>query len=224
MLTGWWVQGVLETGGAALLLSWVVGVIGSIVLHELAHGWTAIRLGDRTPIETGHMTWNPLVHLGTFSMIVFVLFGIAWGAMPVDPSRVRGRYGDVLVTLAGPLMNVCLAALAIVLGGLWEAMAEGMGVGRPLRGNAADFFFIAAMLNIFLAIFNLLPIVPLDGGRIVSRFSRAYAELAGNEQGQWLMLGVFLLFFWFGADPIFALARAIAQSGIGGIAGAIGGG
>jgi len=60
----WWVIQVLDSFGPAFLASWIVWVIGSITLHELAHGWAAIWQGDRTPVLTGHMTWNPLVHMG----------------------------------------------------------------------------------------------------------------------------------------------------------------
>src|SRR5687768_7769180 len=80
----WWVTEALAAGGPVYVYSWVVIVVGSIVLHELGHGWMAIRLGDRTPLETGHMTWNPVVHMGMYSLVVFALIGIAWGMMPVD--------------------------------------------------------------------------------------------------------------------------------------------
>ena len=80
---GWWVTDALSVS-PVLLISWVVWVIGSIVLHELAHGWAAISRGDRTPIERGHMTWNPLIHMGGMSLLVFAVVGIAWGMMPVN--------------------------------------------------------------------------------------------------------------------------------------------
>jgi hypothetical protein len=106
-----------------------VWVIGSIVLHELAHGWAAIRLGDTTPRDLGHMTWNPLVHMGGFSLVVFAVIGIAWGMMPVDPSRLRGRYGDALVALAGPAMNIVLAAVSFAV---WLVLWLWLGGrGRP---------------------------------------------------------------------------------------------
>src|SRR3954447_26147620 len=97
-----------------------ITVVVSISLHELAHGIVAIWLGDRTPIETGHMTLNPAVHLGPISLICLLLAGIAWGSMPVTPSRLRGRYGDALVAAAGPIMNLLLGAIALVALGLWR--------------------------------------------------------------------------------------------------------
>ena len=87
---------VYDSGGLAAVLGWVFWVIFSICLHELAHGWAAIWQGDRTPRETGHMTMNPMVHMGGASLIVFALVGIAWGLMPTDPSRYRwGRRGRI---------------------------------------------------------------------------------------------------------------------------------
>ncbi|MBT5381502.1 MAG: site-2 protease family protein, partial [Phycisphaerae bacterium] len=91
-------------------MSWIFWVLLSITLHELAHGWAAIWEGDKTPIETGHMSANPVVHMGRFSLIVFALIGFAWGLMPVRPWRFRhGRLGEAIVAIAGPAMNLALA-------------------------------------------------------------------------------------------------------------------
>src|SRR5262245_41654647 len=111
----WWVYQYYHAGMTIELLSWVFWVLLSVTLHELGHGWMAMRLGDQTPELTGHMTLNPLVHMGPFSLIVFVLTGIAWGTMPVDPTRFRmGRHGDALVSLAGPAVNLGLAVVCFV--------------------------------------------------------------------------------------------------------------
>ena len=79
----------------------VFSIVVSVVLHELAHGVAAIWQGARTPIELGHMTLNPMVHMGGMSLVAAFVIGMAWGAMPVTPHRFRhGRLGDVLVSLA----------------------------------------------------------------------------------------------------------------------------
>ena len=114
MNTGWWVADVLHGAGPFMLLSWIFWVIFSITLHELGHGWAAIRVGDDTPVRTGHMSMNPLVHMGATSLIVFAVVGIAWGAMPVNPSRFRGKHADALVAAAGPAINVGLFVICIV--------------------------------------------------------------------------------------------------------------
>lgn len=213
MLGSWWVADVLGSpNGTVRLVSWVVIVIGSIVLHELGHGWAAISRGDRTPIETGHMTWNPIVHMGHMSLIMFLLFGIAFGAMPVDPSRFRGRYASAYVAAAGPAMNLILTLACILFGGIVLAFAP--RIGEPLAGNLFMFFSLGAMLNIILMLFNLLPIPPLDGSRILANFSPGYARLWYSENAQWVAMGLFILVFLFGGQYLVPLATEISGKGI----------
>ena len=189
----WWVSD-LWGRDPAMLISWVVWVIGSITLHELSHGWVAIRLGDKTPIYSGHMTWNPLVHMGNMSLLMFAVVGIAWGLMPVDPTRLRGRHGDAIVSAAGPAMNIALAAAAIVLGGVWLAL--GKGVGQPLFGNVVTFFWAGAFLNMILAGLNLLPVPPLDGGHIAASFSPTIRRWMSEPQTAMIatLVTIFIIF------------------------------
>lgn len=210
---GWWVQDLWNepTRGPVWVVSWLVWVIASIVLHELAHGWAALRLGDPTPRVTGHMTWNPLVHMGPYSLGALAIFGIAWGAMPVDPSRMRGRHADALVAVAGPAMNLALAIVATTCLILWRPLADGslisgMTIGEPLGGNLASFLFIGAFLNVILLMFNLIPVMPLDGGRILAHYVRPYRDFVHTEHGMWISLGGMLLFFWFAGGIIFPAA------------------
>ncbi|MDX2114523.1 MAG: site-2 protease family protein [Planctomycetota bacterium] len=195
-----------------MLASWIVWVIGSIVLHELAHGWAAIREGDDTPIATGHMTWNPLVHMGGLSLLMFALVGIAWGAMPVNPSRFRGRWSDVIVSLAGPAMNLLLATVAVVLAALWATYAR--AVGDPLFTNVFAFFFTGAFLNVGLAAFNLLPVPPLDGARILAGLSPAFARLVSHPNAAMISLVAMVVLFTQGGGVIFGMAEAAAGWGV----------
>ena len=80
----WWVHQEYRSGGLVAVLSWAFWVIFSITLHELGHGWAAIRQGDDTPRRLGRMTLNPLVHMGVPSLVMFALIGIAWGAIATD--------------------------------------------------------------------------------------------------------------------------------------------
>lgn len=218
MMNGWWVADVLGgNNGLVVFVSWVVVVIGSIVLHELAHGWAAISRGDRTPIETGHMTWNPVVHMGPYSLLLFVFLGIAFGFMPVNPSRMRGRYAEAFVAAAGPAMNVALAVVCIILAGLIDGLATGMQ--EPLRTNLYQFFFMGAWLNILLCLFNLLPFPPLDGSRILGNFFPSYANLWYTENGRWVALGIFLLVFFFAFDYIVPAAQHVSVWGVDLVAG-----
>lgn len=222
----WWVHDVWNDN-PALLVSWVVWVIGSIVLHELAHGWAAIRFGDRTPIDTGHMTWNPLVHMGGMSLVCFALVGIAWGAMPVDPSRMRGRHADALVSLAGPAMNLLLAIAALAVGIVWMGVAGGHWIAgvradEPLYTNVWLFFRAGVWLNTILMLFNLAPVPPLDGSRIVGHYAPAYRRYFESENGQWVGWGLLLLLFFFGARYILDFSSSIAVGAWDALAGALG--
>ncbi len=212
-MSGWWISDILnapDINGKVWVVSWIVWVIGSICLHELSHGWTAIRLGDDTPRLSGHMTWNPLVHMGGFSLIIFLLIGIAWGAMPVNPSRLRGKYGDAIVAIAGPAMNLLLAIGALVLLIIWVPLTQGQLIGSitvsdPLATNMRVFLALGAVLNIVLMIFNLLPIPPLDGGRIAMDLIPSFRNMLMSDTGRWVMLGAFVLVFVYAGDIMFGI-------------------
>jgi Zn-dependent protease len=199
-----------------LAVAWVLWVIASVVLHELGHGVAAIRCGDDTPRLTGHMTWNPLVHMGTWSLIMFALFGFTWGMMPVNPNRFRGRYDDAKVAFAGPLVNLILFSACAVLAVLWVVYAG--AVPDPMKKNMFTLLWAGVMINIVLFLFNLLPVPPLDGSRILATFSPGYARLWQGENGAIIGMIAFALVFFvvggrvaeFGMD----LAHEIIGAGV----------
>ena len=172
----------------------VITVVVSICVHELAHGITAVRLGDRTPIESGHMTLNPAVHMGLFSIMALLLAGISWGAMPVNPDRLRGRYGDAIVAVAGPVSNAILALLALTSLGLWYRFDGILDKGTP-TGNLQYLLLIFGYVNIMLAMFNLIPIPPLDGSRILENFSDGYRTIAEHLTSTGASMMVFIVAF-----------------------------
>lgn len=196
----WWVNNLVAIGGPSLVLAWTLWVVLSITLHELAHGWAAVWCGDRTPIETGHMTWNPVVHMGVPSLVLFALCGLAYGMMPVDPSRFRRWWHDAIVSLAGPLMNLAIAVFAVVVAGLAVRYgAQAGGQGAKVAVQLVQFMWWGAVLNLMLALFNLVPAPPLDGWRILGTFVPGYRRAFESEGGMLLglvMLGV--LFFYGG--------------------------
>ncbi len=205
-MSGWWISDYQATMGTAFIVSWIVWVVVSVVLHELSHGWAAIALGDDTPRATGHMTWNPLVHMGGFSLLVLLLIGIAWGMMPVNPSRLRGRHGDAIVSAAGPAMNIALFIASSLACVAWIVLGDRFGVRDPLYMNLAQFFFVGAFLNIALAAFNLIPAPPLDGSRILASFVPPYDRMLRSPNGQWIGLGIFVLIFMMGGSYLFGFA------------------
>lgn len=193
----------------------IISVVISIVLHELAHGWAAISRGDRTPIELGHITLNPLVHMGGFAMAALFLVGISWGMMPVNPSRMKGKYAGAFVAFAGPLMNLGLAGLGMLLIAVIMRL-----IGQPADGTPMDnlvyLLTVFAVMNLVLFMFNLIPIPPLDGSRILADLVPAYRNfLSSPAAGGVMMAGFFFVFLVAGrvifpaAFNIFGLAMGV---------------
>lgn len=205
----WWVTSAME-GGVIVLGSWVFWVIFSICLHELAHGYAAIWQGDDTPRATGHMTWNPLVHMGPTSLLFFAILGIAWGAMPVNPYNFRSRYGDAIVAVAGPLTNALLMILCVIGSVVWVLTAQ--GVGEPYYKNVLIFFELGAMLNAVLMVFNLLPVPPLDGSKILADFVPSYGRLWEGERGAIVGLMVFALVFFYSGSFVFKAGQRVVDT------------
>lgn len=190
----WWAADFYQRD-PAYFASWVFWVIFSIVMHELSHGWAALRAGDDTPRVTGHMTWNPLVHMGPQSLLMFAIVGIAWGAMPVSPHRFRGRHDEAKVAGAGPAMNLGLGLVASVLAALWIRLG-GSAVSQDVHDNILTFFFTGATVNLALMILNLLPVPPLDGSKILASYFHGYRRIIYGDQGPMIALAGMVILFW----------------------------
>jgi Zn-dependent protease len=145
-----------------VFLMLVAALIGAISMHEYAHALAADLQGDRLPRALGRLTINPLKHLDPLGTLCLVLVGFGWGK-PVEfrPQALSSkRFGAAIVALAGPFMNLALALAA--------AFAF-VAVGRPL-GAVGLFLQLFFAINVFLAVFNLLPLPPLDGSRLLTIF------------------------------------------------------
>ncbi|HEX6661118.1 MAG TPA: site-2 protease family protein [Sphingomicrobium sp.] len=154
---------------------WLVPLVIAIVFHEVAHGLVARRLGDPTAEQRGRLTFNPIKHVDPFGTVILPLIlaisnaGAIFGwakPVPVDYARLRKPRRDmVLVALAGPGMNLLLAFAGVLI------LAATLALSGGAEGGAAEFIVLNALnfvyINIFLGIFNLLPIPPFDGGHVV---------------------------------------------------------
>jgi Zn-dependent protease len=193
----------------ALQLSvWAIPVILAITLHEAAHGFVAWRLGDDTAYRMGRVTFNPIRHIDLFGTIVMpallllasggrVLFGYA-KPVPVRFSRLRKPRRDmVLVAAAGPGINLAMAMAAAMA--LRPAMALPGDAGPWVANNLIN----GVWINVLLCVFNLLPIPPLDGGRVAAgllppALARPYARL--EPVGILIVLACVFLLPWLGAQ------------------------
>jgi Zn-dependent protease len=193
-----------------MYFAWIICVILSITLHELAHGWAAIKLGDRTPIDTGHMTLNPVVHMGWFSIIMACTIGFAFGAMPVDPTRFRGKYADAIVSVAGPAMNFLIAIIALVVYALFVAFFAPQ-LPKHVVENLAILLSVMAFLNIMLGLLNLIPVPPLDGSKILANFNRGYANLISDPTMQGVFFAVVIAVMIFGGRVLSPIAQNIVN-------------
>jgi len=210
MNTGWWVHEWWQYVGPIAVVSWIFWVLFSISLHELAHGWAALWQGDPTPRIYNRMTMNPVVHMGPWSLLMFALIGIAWGVMPVNPSNYRwGRQGRFFVAGAGPAMNVVLAIIAMTCGAIWARYAPANGA---VYDNVSLFFLLGGMLNIVLALFNMLPVPPLDGADVLSGLSHRAYEFFQSPNAQMVGMLIVLAIFLTGVGgAVFSVARTISD-------------
>lgn len=138
----------------------------AIVLHEWSHGYVSYKLGDPTPKMEDRLTLNPLKHIDIIGLLFLIVARVGW-AKPViiNPEYYKNKkWGTVLVSIAGPLMNFILAFFTVIL--MKIAIMQGLYVGDML----VDFLVTLLSINLSLGIFNLFPIPPLDGSKIWSAF------------------------------------------------------
>jgi len=181
-----------------ILLS--IPLLYSIIIHELAHGWVAYRMGDPTAKLLGRLSLNPLKHLEPVGTLMLFVFGFGWAKpVPVNFSNLReGRKGFIFVSAAGIVANTLLAFTAFLLNRLLSPSPSGI---------LAPLLYYMAQVNIMLAAFNLIPIPPLDGSKILmgvtsGAFQRFLISL--ERYGFFIIIGLLYL----GAlDPLIAFFR-----------------
>ena len=168
-------------------LSWVLIVIFSICMHECAHAFTALKCGDDTAAEEGHLSLNPWIQMGPASLIILFLFGIAWGAVPVNVANFRRKTDAALVAFAGPLMNLILC-ICMALGAV--LFAKFIGDDHP----AHEFFVVASAANGVLFLFNMLPVPMFDGWTVFSLFFPTMQRVGAQQAQHFGMVFLVLVF------------------------------
>jgi Zn-dependent protease len=170
--------------------AFIIAILIAITVHEWAHAFTAYRLGDSTAKYAGRLTLNPLAHIDPIGALMFVIVGFGWAKpVPVDPRNLRNyKWGNTLVALAGPVSNLVLATVAVIgleLIGRHASISPmdllSGGGDLTVQGLLLQVLASSIFVNLGLMAFNLLPIAPLDGSKIVEpfvplRYQDAYDE------------------------------------------------
>lgn len=175
-----------------ILLS-ILPALLCITLHELSHGYVAYRLGDTTARDAGRLTLNPLRHIDLMGLAMMVVFKFGWAKpVPVNMYRFRNpKRGMALTALAGPACNLLLSAAALFLYGLLVIPCGDGAAGRVVL----ELFYLTAYISLALAVFNVLPIPPLDGSKVLFSLlpDAAYDRLMRYERyGSLLLLALML--------------------------------
>ena len=185
-------------------MAFLLGLVVGITVHEASHAASAYLLGDDTAYRDGRVTLNPLSHLDVMGSLMLLMAGFGWGKpTPVVPSKLRGGvFGPVAVALAGPVSNLVIVAICAALYLL-----------PPFQDTAGYLYILvvmAAFTNALLFVFNLIPIPPLDGSKIVFPFLPRALDgfvMFMNQYGPMILLGLILISF-FTNLPIFGVLLA----------------
>ncbi|MGH2378484.1 MAG: site-2 protease family protein [Candidatus Limnocylindria bacterium] len=188
----------------------VIAIALGIAVHEFMHAYTAHRMGDDTARHMGRLTLDPRAHLDLWGSLLIVLIGFGYGKpVPVSEGRLRSPAAYALVAAAGPLTNVVLAAVA--------ALPLRTGTAGVLGAAYADILGTIVIINCLLAVFNLVPIPPLDGSKVVYGLlppRQAYAWRTYEQYGPFVLIAVIFLLPYLRIDflgpVVIGPARALA--------------
>jgi Zn-dependent protease len=188
-------------------IAFIIAIVLGITVHEFMHAYAAHRLGDDTARLLGRLSLNPMAHLDPFGSLLLVLAGFGYGKpVPFNESRLRTTMGVTFVALAGPIANVALAALC--------ALPLRFGTASVIGGAYEEILTAIVLWNCVLAIFNLVPIPPLDGANVIYGLlppRMQYSWRTYQQYGPFLLLAILLLAPRVLSTLVFGPALALAR-------------
>lgn len=188
------------TSGILNLLLTVPGVLIALTFHEFAHAWAANKLGDDTPRYQGRLNLNPLSHIDPIGFVFLIVAGFGWGKpVQIDPRNFNGKYSlskaEAIVSAAGPIMNFILAFVFLIIYYVLFVATNALA-GLSMQWQQIIFAIITytVSINIGLGVFNLIPLPPLDGSKILTHFL-PYKAREWFYRNQQIFYIVFLVLF-----------------------------
>lgn len=186
-------------------LAFVGALLIALTIHEFSHAFVAFKLGDPTAKLEGRLTLNPIAHLDPMGTIFLLLVGFGWGKpVPINPRYFTKKFDEIKVALAGIVSNLILAVIFMI----------------PLRALLASgdsssilivFLSLAVLYNVILAVFNILPIPPLDGSHVVEYFLSDEAKYQYQLIGPYLLIGLIGYDYLSGTSIVLSLAGPIIR-------------
>ncbi len=196
------IQLLIKDPPAFIILS--VLLLYSVIFHELAHGWIAYKMGDSTAKWLGRLTLNPVKHIDPFGSLMLLIVGFGWAKpVPVNLGNIpheKQRMGLILVSAAGVTANIIIAFAALLLFRL---------ISPELSGMEGKVLLLLARINLILAAFNLIPIPPLDGSKILMGFAPASVNRVLHQIEPFGIFIVIGLLFLGVLDPVINLFQSL---------------
>ncbi len=202
----------------------VFALVTAVTIHEFSHALVANSLGDKTARRLGRLSLNPIRHLDPGGALMMFIAGFGWGKpVPVDPSQLsRGHTDTALVAAAGPLSNLMFAfilAIPFKTGALVPVSLSLDRVAHVMTGGLsdgiADILVLVIFFNLLLGVFNLLPLAPLDGSRVLAGFvprehTAAYAKL--QRSGPGLLVAIIMIDFALGFGVLWGIVGPVVRT------------
>ncbi len=213
----------MGTEGIMGMLLTLPGVIIAITFHEFAHAWTAYKLGDDTPKYQGRLNLNPLSHIDPIGIIMLIVAHFGWGKpVQINPNNFRGKFSisasEAIVSVAGPVMNFIVAIVFAVIYALIIKFAGIQFVLTSMGSVVMAIVQYTIIVNVGLGVFNLIPLPPLDGSKVLMHFLPYNAKMWLEEKSQIFYI-VFLVLFITGIagkliSPIISFIYAAIMNGV----------